>query len=209
MPESPEPRRGARDCGQSRSSGVYEPTWFGAVARRAIHWTRGVLEPEHAARLRTLDVFGWLDERTCIVHAALHPEPNERYHLSVPERVRASFAKLRSGEIPARVCFFGHTHQVVVHRSDAHAVARVPVESSPARVELDDGYYLVNPGSVGQSRDADPRAAFAIFDSDANSVEFHRVEYDVDACLRKAADAGLLAPRALGWRSLLSRFRPR
>ena len=68
---------------------------------------------------------------------------------------------------------------------------------------MSDSHWLVNPGSVGQSRDADPRASFAVFDDQSREVQFERVEYDVAATRAKAAAAGLLcdAPptrRALG-----------
>jgi predicted phosphodiesterase len=175
------------------AAGVISPSSFGAVARHAINWTRRVLDPERALRLRALDVFDRLDETTCLVHAALHPEPNDQYHLSTPARVNASFAKLVFGEIDARLCFFGHTHQVAVHRSDGRTSTLMSLGPAPAGVELDDAYYLVNPGSVGQPRDGDERAAFAVFDDRARALEFRRVEYDRAACLRKAEAAGLLA----------------
>jgi len=190
-------RTGARSIAGNHdraASSVIEPTWFGGVARHAIYWTRAMLTPEHVASLRGLEVYDRLDARTCVVHGALHPEPNDRYHLSSPERVSASFAKLCSGEVPARICFFGHTHHAAIHRSDGQSITRLPLVRAPLRVQLDDAYYLVNPGSVGQSRDGDERASFAIFDQDARTIEFRRVEYDMRACLRKAEQEGLLVP---------------
>ena len=52
--------------------------------------------------------------------------------------------------------------------------------------------YLVNPGSVGQSRDGDPRAAFLVYDDLEQTLLFHRVEYDWELCYRKAEQAGLM-----------------
>jgi diadenosine tetraphosphatase ApaH/serine/threonine PP2A family protein phosphatase len=52
--------------------------------------------------------------------------------------------------------------------------------------------YLINPGSVGLSRDRDPRASFLVLDSDAGRVQFHRTAYDAVACHAKAGRAGLL-----------------
>jgi predicted phosphodiesterase len=187
------------------ATGVLSPASFGAVARHAIHWTRRVLEPERAQRLRELDVFDRLGDTACLVHAALHPQPNDEYHLTTEARVEASFRKLVSGELGARLCFFGHTHQAVVHRTDGRTTSRVPHGLAPARVELDGAYYLVNPGSVGQPRDGDERASFAVFDDRAFTVEFRRVEFDRTTCLRKAEQAGLLAaPRR--WPLRLLRF---
>ena len=60
------------------------------------------------------------------------------------------------------------------------------------RIDLVSGRrYMVNPGSVGQPRDGDPRAAYAIVDTDALSVTLYRVEYDVAAAQRKILDARL------------------
>jgi predicted phosphodiesterase len=177
--------------------GRIEPSGFGPVARRAIWWTRRELLAEHAARLRELDVFAWLDQNTCLVHAALHPEPNDTYHLTTPARVAASCARLHSGAVPARLCFFGHTHRAVAHRSDGRHVSALPLDRGPVQLDLERYFYLINPGSVGQPRDGDRRASFAIFDDREQRVEFHRASYDVERCLRKAAAAGLLAePRS-------------
>lgn len=187
------------------AAGVIEPTAFGAHARRAIHWTRRVLAPEHRSHLASLDVFAWLDASTCVVHAALHPSPNDVYHLSTPVRVEASFRKLHSGAIPARLCFFGHTHRAVVHFSDGRTIREVPLDE-PVRFELDRGRYLVNPGSVGQPREQDRRAAFGIFDDRAGTFELRRVAFDFERCLRKAEAAGLLAEPRSRLRRLFARL---
>ncbi|HEY3494335.1 MAG TPA: metallophosphoesterase family protein [Polyangiaceae bacterium] len=186
--------------------GGLDPEYFGAVAKRALFWTRRALSPEHARRLAELRVFGWLDRRTCLVHAALHPVPNDRYHLSTSTRVAASFAKLHSGEIPARLCFFGHTHRPCVQASDGRHVREIAIGPSPVPLDLDSGYYLVNPGSVGQPRTGDARAAFAVFDDAAGTLEFKSASYDHELCLRKAEAAGLLAPVRPGWERLLRVF---
>ncbi|HEX6273629.1 MAG TPA: metallophosphoesterase family protein [Polyangiaceae bacterium] len=186
--------------------GAIEPDEFGSVARHAVLWTRRALLPEHQERLRELGVFARLDERVCVVHAALHPTPNDRYHLSTAARIAASFAVLRFGDESARVCFYGHTHVARVHRHDDDHARALASKGVPRRVTLDDGYYLVNPGSVGQPRDGDDRASFAIFDDRSFDVEFFRVAYDRERCLRKAAAHGLLGDRRPAWRRALSRF---
>jgi diadenosine tetraphosphatase ApaH/serine/threonine PP2A family protein phosphatase len=53
--------------------------------------------------------------------------------------------------------------------------------------------YMANPGSIGQPRDADPRAAFLLYDSDERLISFHRVPYDIEAAQKKILDAGLPA----------------
>jgi len=188
--------------------GTLDPRDFGMAARHAIGWTRDTLSVEHARRLRELDVFGWLDPSTCLVHAALHPEPNDREHLNTLPRVAASCARLVSGAVPARLCFFGHTHHPGIYRAEGKGVRELPLDQGPVQLDLERHVYMVNPGSVGQSRDGDRRASCAIFDDREKRLEFRRVEYDVESCLRKAAAAGLLLkPRSrlgavlehLGW----------
>ena len=58
-------------------------------------------------------------------------------------------------------------------------------------VELGDGRAIVNPGSVGQPRDGDPRASYAVYDSDAATITHYRVEYDIPATQSKMHDRGL------------------
>jgi len=184
------------------ATGKKDPSDFGFAARRAVLWTQGKLEEADRRFLDGLPVFDHLDG-FAIVHAALHPEPNEDLHLSTRSRVDRSLAALASGRFDARVCFFGHTHRPVAHelrdnRYVSHSADRI-VPLAP------DGVYLVNPGSVGQPRDGDQRAAFLVYDTRAQTIAFHRVAYDRAACLRKARSAGLLhreTPFARAYRAL-------
>jgi predicted phosphodiesterase len=183
---------------------------FSARARRAIHWTKGVLTDKSLSFLADLP----LSRRVAIefagpstprfdgfycVHGALHPEPNDDIHLTTHPRIQASLEQLASGRFGARLCFFGHTHHAVVHsygasgRSSWGPIARVLNDSG--------AHYLVNPGSVGEPRGTDGRAVFLIFDSATGAVEFHRVSYDAVACMAKVEHAGLLFEPTLGSRS--------
>ena len=171
------------------ATGKKDPSDFGFAARRAVLWTQQKLQERDRRFLDELPVFDQLDG-FAVVHAALHPEPNEDLHLSTRRRIDRSLAVLASGRFDAKICFFGHTHRPVAHelrgsRYVSHSADRiVPL--------LPDGVYLVNPGSVGQSRDGDERAAFLVYDTRATTIAFHRVAYDRAACLRKARRAGLL-----------------
>ena len=90
----------------------------------------------------------------------------------------------------ASVCFFGHTHVPALYSS-----ANNEPPDMRAKIVLDSGAkYLINPGSVGQPRDMDPRASYLIFDT-RGAVEFRRVSYDVEKAQRKILDSGL--PRVL------------
>lgn len=185
--------------------GSLEPIEFSATARHAIEWTRGVLESEHAAFLASLPVYRPLDAETFLVHGALYPTPNDRFHLTKPERIAQSFGMLISGKIPARVCFFGHTHRAVAYRCDGEGKAAEPVHPHGGSwcIELAaEGYYLINPGSVGQPRDDDARAGCAVFDTSRGTLELHRLEYDFASTLRRAEAHGLIHRPSLARRSL-------
>jgi diadenosine tetraphosphatase ApaH/serine/threonine PP2A family protein phosphatase len=78
-----------------------------------------------------------------------------------------------------------------------HAEAEYVVELKP------DSRYIINPGSVGQPRDSDPRAAFAVWDTEAHTITFHRVQYDVAETQRRMREAKL--PSALAERLALGR----
>jgi diadenosine tetraphosphatase ApaH/serine/threonine PP2A family protein phosphatase len=97
--------------------------------------------------------------------------------------------------------FFGHTHvpSMFVARGDETRVALLRGPSGSLRLEPGTR-YLINPGSVGQPRDGDPRASFAIYDDDERRVIFHRASYDTGTARRKILEAGL--PPALGDRLL-------
>jgi predicted phosphodiesterase len=174
------------------AAGLAEPVEFGAAARRAVLWTRGALAPETRAFLAALPIHRVVDGRFLLVHGALHPAPNADLHLSSHARVARSIQALRDG--PWTLAFFGHTHRAVAHEARAGAWR----SHEGPMVELCAGArYLINPGSVGQPRDGDPRAAFALFDAEAGVVRFHRVPFDREACRDKTARAGLSATDAL------------
>jgi diadenosine tetraphosphatase ApaH/serine/threonine PP2A family protein phosphatase len=173
------------------AAGIAEPDRFGDVARRAVLWTRARISAATRAFLASLPLTAVVDDRFLLFHGALHPVPNADLHLSRDDRVAASIRAFGEGPWGVRVAFFGHTHRRVVHerRGDRRRRREEPV------IELAPGaHYLCNPGSVGQPRDGDPRAAFAIFDGDSFVVRFCRAPFDREACLTKAARAGLLEP---------------
>jgi diadenosine tetraphosphatase ApaH/serine/threonine PP2A family protein phosphatase len=115
----------------------------------------------------------------------------DEYVITAGEALNA-FAYLES-----RLVFFGHTHVqggYVWNRSRVEAIP--PPQARARRKEmriLPECAYLVNPGSVGQPRDGDPRAAFAIYDPDSGVVAYRRITYDVGRAQRKIRAAGLPA----------------
>lgn len=86
-----------------------------------------------------------------------------------------------------RICFFGHTHVPIAFIRDT---AIRGCTYTKFRVEPDKQYF-VNPGSVGQPRDDNSKAAYVIYDMDENTVELRRLEYDIAVTQRKIRDGGL------------------
>jgi predicted phosphodiesterase len=100
-------------------------------------------------------------------------------------------------------CFIGHTHLPTVYSlSNAHEMATVSLLGADHNLELT-GRMILNPGSVGQPRDHDPRASYAIFDTEQEIWEYHRAEYDVASVQQRILDVGLPPRHAIrlaeGW----------
>jgi len=111
---------------------------------------------------------------------------------------REAYSMLAHADAP--VTFFGHTHVQGGFWIDDSTESEGAIEMEYASAEgkqqftlklAGGGKYMINPGSVGQPRDGDPRAAFALYDTDENSVTFHRVPYDIAAAQEKIFAAGL------------------
>lgn len=169
------------------SVGLESLEWFNPAARASALWTRSVLTLENQEWLRQLprgpvEVGGF---------QILHGSPvDEDEYLLHPSEV----AQL-VGYLDARVSFFGHTHiqgGFRVMRTTVKPVQAVRWGSDREELTLElDSEYLINPGSVGQPRDRDPRAAWALYVPEERLVVFRRVEYDVPLASAKIVEAGL------------------
>jgi predicted phosphodiesterase len=94
-----------------------------------------------------------------------------------------------------RVCLIGHSH-VACHFSRRNGAMEALLAEGGATIDLAEGEWLVNPGSVGQPRDGDPRAAYMMLDTGAWNATFHRVDYDIEAAGGAILEAGLPAQLA-------------
>ncbi len=170
---------------------------FWDVARQAIIWTRRQLSSENAEFLRSLPGIMTVDDRVLLFHGALHPATApEDLHLESEEDIRQSFATMTRRHPSIRVAFFGHLHVPCVYRMREDAVEIL----DPRRLRLEaDSHYLVNPGSVGLSRDSDPNPAFALYDAETGEIEFHRVIHSHVTATARADQAGLTRPGWLLW----------
>ena len=169
-------------------AGLTNADTFNPVAAQAALWTRSTLTPENLEWLRAVPQ-GPIrtGERTAIAHGS--PLDEDHYILSM----RDAWTPLQ--RMQTALTFFGHTHvQGAFAQQGADWEEAHPHTNSHGEFHLEllpDARYLINPGSVGQPRDRDPRAAFAIYDSDQQCVVFHRIEYDVAAAQAAIRHAGL------------------
>jgi predicted phosphodiesterase len=166
--------------------GIDDASSFNQVARAAALWTLDTLTDDNREYLRALPSGPrTIDEGLEICHGA--PFDEDHYIFDTDDA-------LRSIETSARhLCLFGHTHLPVVFRFDGEMLDGFVPESHPqTRVPFDrECRYLVNPGSVGQPRDGDPRAAFAVYEPAGPALVLGRVEYSVEAAQRRIRAAGL------------------
>ena len=92
--------------------------------------------------------------------------------------------------VTTRLCFVGHSHEPLLCLADDFSAEIVDGGSGAVSLEPN-GRYLVNVGSVGQPRDGDSRSCFVIHDGENDTVEFVRIEYDIEAAAAKIIAAGL------------------
>jgi diadenosine tetraphosphatase ApaH/serine/threonine PP2A family protein phosphatase len=163
--------------------------WFNPLAEAATRWTHQVLTDRNRDWLTQLPPGPVVVEDFQLVHGS--PVHEDEYIVSEFDAAEA-FRLTESG-----LTFFGHTHlQAVWAQSRRRIVKWDPfLLMRPVRM-ADDATYLVNPGSVGQPRDEDARAAFAIYDSQSRTLELLRVKYDISSTQRKIVEAGLPIPLA-------------
>ena len=155
--------------------------YFNDYAKAAILWTKNMLGQEEKEWLKKFKI-EYEGKEFALVHGTLN-EPKE-FHYILDENDAIHTFRLMS----APVCFVGHSHVAGIFLSDEGVASSV----SEQKVLIDAAKkYVVNVGSVGQPRDGDPRASFAIYDSEKKEVQINRVEYDIKSAQKKILDAAL------------------
>ena len=172
--------------------GLTDPENFNAAARAAVEWTAQQLDEESLEFLRGLPYVRRIESFT-MVHGTLH-RPEQWGYIFNAYEAEEHFQHQKD-----TVCFIGHSHipgvfiagdMITLNRSN--------------RVRIQSGHrYVVNVGSVGQPRDNDPAASYAIYDLVDNAIQFRRVPYDVQMTQQKILDAGL--PNVLAVRLALGK----
>jgi diadenosine tetraphosphatase ApaH/serine/threonine PP2A family protein phosphatase len=173
--------------------GIEQAECFNAVARNAAEWMLEALTPDNRQWLVDL-VKGprEVDDLVQICHGS--PTDEDEYLFD-------QFAAAQALQATARpLCLFGHTHCAITYRMRNGACDTIPGSANTEAVLTlqPNVKYLVNPGSVGQPRDGDPRAGYGIVDTEARRVWLFRLEYDIEGAQRKILAAGL--PEALARR---------
>ena len=172
-------------------AGLMDTTDFNPVAKAAVDWTRAQLNGEDLAWLSALPQGPLATDGIVLVHGAFQDEDE---YVFTPAQALDGLL-----DSTAEVTFFGHTHhqggfsyqdsnlevlQIRPRPSESFAALRI---EQPRR-------YLLNPGSIGQPRDGDPRAGFAIADLEHQTVEFWRVPYDITLVQERMRAAQLPEP---------------
>jgi diadenosine tetraphosphatase ApaH/serine/threonine PP2A family protein phosphatase len=173
-------------------SGKMDYSYYYDQAKQALDWTVEVLREENLAWLSTLPYLkNEADIDVCFSHGApIHPE--EFNYIFNMEQARDAY---QHHDELLQVTFIGHSHLCRVFAYDGSDV----IQMIPGLIELDPvKKYIISIGSVGQPRDYDPRAAYAIFDTESRTFEQHRVEYDISLSARRAFEVRL--PDAFGKR---------
>jgi predicted phosphodiesterase len=171
-------------------SGADSGELFNSVALYAARWTESRLSPANRRFIGALPVGpAMISPEIAICHGS--PLDEDAYIFSDFD----AYVNFREGNW--KVCFFGHSHIPSVFTLEKNAIRVQLVQGDRSRLELDpDNRYLINPGSIGQPRDRNPHAAYAIYDASARVVAFDRVPYDVEKARLKILRAGL--PAMLG-----------
>lgn len=156
-----------------------------------LEWTVKQLKPENINYLKTLHytIFEVIDDQIIqLVHA--NPlAPNEFGYILNPDDAQEALESMESDEI----VFIGHSHFPLII-SEKNQIMGV----CEGKVPLNKGKNIINVGSVGQPRDGDSRACYAIYDTIAKEVEICRVEYDIKTTERKISKSGM-PEETIGW----------
>lgn len=174
--------------------GKMDTSEFNPVAAVAAHWTAQQLTPEDKEYL--LDLPLTLHENGFTLAHGSPREPIWEYLLST-EAAQDNFAYFETA-----YCLVGHSHVPLIFELAAEkAVYREFEEGTD--LMLKGRRMIINPGGVGQPRDGDPRASYALYDAEAQTVQHYRVEYDIQATQKKMAEREL--PTPLIWRLSVGR----
>ncbi len=175
-------------------AGIDDIEWFNPAAKASAMWTREILTEPNRDYLRMLPKGPMRVEDFDILHGS--PVDEDEYLIETWEV--AQIAEY----VEPEVSFFGHTHLqggFMVLRGRVRAIAKPQAIDECETMSLEpDWRYLINPGSVGQPRDGDPRAGYAVYIPEQKVVSYYRIPYHIERAQSKIRQAGL--PESLATR---------
>jgi diadenosine tetraphosphatase ApaH/serine/threonine PP2A family protein phosphatase len=173
---------GVRGNHDAAAIGGSEIDWFNPDARRAMEWTRTAISSESVSWLASMP-----ERRTLETCELVHGSPRQPLweYVTSPAVARDNLELLRQP-----IGLHGHTHIPVAFIAAGSDVENF-APAAGASLRLDGRRALVNPGSVGQPRDGDPRASYMLLDTAAGAITWHRVAYDIEAVQAAMRAVGL------------------
>ncbi len=168
-------------------SGLDSLEWFNPIARISALWTMEILTPENKQYLKDLPQGPIALDYFRIFHGS--PADEDEYLTSPQDVMPIRFY------VEGNISFFGHTHMqggfFLTHKN-IQRIPRPSLESDGHELELEENFrYLINPGSVGQPRDGDPRAAYVLYEEGKPRLTYRRVEYDIAGAQARIREEGL------------------
>lgn len=160
---------------------------FTPLAKEAVVWTSKRLNPGELVFLGSLPLVYSLEDFV-LVHSSLET-PEEFYYLNNYDEAYNTFNLLKKS-----ACFIGHTHKPGIFVEENSLLS---FRKAGTLQFEENKRYIINVGSVGQSRDGDWRASFAVYDSSSKIVEIKRIGYDVETAQKKILASGLSEELAL------------
>ena len=171
-------------------AGIEEPVGFSPIARDAALRTRDLVSSETLDWLRALPKGPvQVNPQTAACHGSWEDEDG---YIIFAQDAAYTFYYMET-----ELLFFGHSHRAGVFAEMNGRVFEWPAEPNEEAELQMDARYLINPGSIGQPRDRDPRAAYALFDTNTLRLTLCRVRYDIRQAQMKIVQAGLPEMNAL------------
>jgi diadenosine tetraphosphatase ApaH/serine/threonine PP2A family protein phosphatase len=155
---------------------------FNPYAKAAITWTKNAMTAANKKYLKSMKLKK-LSDGSCFVHATPHQPEKWNYILTLQS------ARINFDYFDSPLCFIGHSHVPIIITQKPNRECSV---HNGLNLKIEEGYkYIVNIGSVGQPRDGNPQASFAIYDPEEKTVQIKRVSYDISTAQKKIIDAGI------------------
>lgn len=163
--------------------GLADPNNFTDLARESALWTQRQLTREHLDYLSSLPQGPLTETPWAISHGS--PLDEDEYLISEDQ------VWMQMSFFAERICFFGHTHVPMLYRRSGQMRQASYVDDS-TQLSLDaNSQYFINPGSVGQPRDSDPRGCLAVLETESASLRFIKFTYPLQEAAQRIREAGL------------------